>query len=275
MAVSLPVLPFLSIHPESQPTILLIHGAFSNKETWKPVHALLSQYHLLIPTLPEHQEAASTPGIGKLTLANTSTLLSQLVAAQAHNGRVHVVGHSFGANIALHFASHYPEQVTTVFVSGTAGFISSRFTPYALWVDGIVTAAVPKRLIEYLTDMDPELSTHETFGGIRSMSLCKAISEILMIPVEGGELIPESARGELSRRGIRVLAVAATKRGVLPTDDNLDRAIAVAERLGGTAVEVPTMRHAWYYQDAGLFARLVIAWVEGGDLPVEVIRASK
>ncbi|KAK2603337.1 hypothetical protein N8I77_009802 [Diaporthe amygdali] len=53
------LLPHLPINPESQTTLLLLHGAFSSKETWKPVHRHLEQYHLLIPTLPEHHEAAN------------------------------------------------------------------------------------------------------------------------------------------------------------------------------------------------------------------------
>lgn len=41
---------------------------------------------------------------------------------------------------------------------------------------------------------------------------------------------------------------------------------------GRTAVEIPTMRHAWHIQDPNLFVRILTAWVEGNDLPVEVIR---
>ncbi|KAI3390528.1 hypothetical protein diail_9276 [Diaporthe ilicicola] len=264
------LLPHLSIRPENEITILLLHGAFSSKETWKPVHRYLEQYHLLIPTLPEHHEAANAPDIGDLSLPNASKLLSDLVRAKAHNGRVHLVGHSFGANVALHFASHHPDQILSVFVAGTAGFVQSRITPYALWLDGMLSYAVPKPLIEYLIDADPSLRGTESFGGFRSIKLCTSISDILTIPIEDERLIPAAAKQVIRDRGIRVLAAAATKKGVLPTNDNVERAKAVAERLGGVAAEVPTMRHAWFFQDPGLFARAVVAWVEEKDLPGEM-----
>lgn len=264
------LLPHLSINPENPTTILLLHGAFSSKDTWKPIHRYLEHYHLLIPTLPEHDKGETAQGMGDLSLPNTSKLLSELVLAKARNGQVHLVGHSFGANIALHFASHNVNQIVSVFVAGTAGFIRSKMTPYALWLDGIITYAMPKSLVEYLIDEDPSLRGTENFGGLRSMKLCNSISEILMIGIDDEQLIPATAKQAFQERDIRVLAAAATKKGALPTDDNVDRAKSVAEKLGGIAVEVPTMRHAWFLQDPGSFARVVIAWVQRTDLPAEV-----
>ncbi|KUI52791.1 Lipase 3 [Cytospora mali] len=260
-------LPHLSINPEKQPTILLIHGAFDTKNTWDPIHPYLSEYHFLIPTLPGHDDSSTSPVIGELTLQTTSERLYQLVTAKAHNGQTHVVGHSFGANIALHFISHYTDQILSVFVSGTAGFYPSSMTPYGLWIDGILSYAMPRRLVEYLIDVDPRLWETSSFGNFRSLELCKAISNILMIPVEDEVLIPAVAQEELKKRQVRAIAVAATKKGVLPTNDNVERAKAVAQRLGGIAAEVPTMRHAFVIQDPELFARIVAAWIEGEVLP--------
>lgn len=266
------VLPHLSVNPDSPTSILLIHGAFGDKETWKHLLHLLSPYHLLIPTLPGHREAASIYGAKHLILPRTSELLSRLVADKSRGGRVHVVGHSLGANVAIHFACHCPDQISSIFVTGTAGFISSKLTPYALWMDGIVTYGMPKRLIEYLTDIDPALRGTETFGGWRSIELCAAISKMLEVSVDDEALIPATSKQQLSERGVRILVAAATKKGVLPTNDNLPRARRVAERLGGTVVEVPTMRHAWPIQDPSLFVRVMIAWVEEAELPVEALR---
>ncbi|KAK2603336.1 hypothetical protein N8I77_009801 [Diaporthe amygdali] len=143
-------------------------------------------------------------------------------------------------------------------------------TPYALWLDGILSYAMPKSLIEYLIDADPSLRGTESFGGLRPLKLCNSISEILMIGIDEEVLVPATAKQVFRERDIRVLAAAATKKGTLPTNDNVERAKAVAERLGGIAAEVPTMRHAWFFQDPGLFARTVVAWVEGAELPAEV-----
>lgn len=266
-----PLLPHDSLNDNQQPTILLIPGAFASKETFKPLHAHLTAYHLLIPTLPGHADGSSKAAIQDLTLLRTSAHLSTLVAAKAPSGKVHVVGHSFGANVALHFAAHHPSQILSLFVSGTAGFIASRATPYALWLEGLLTLATPTRLTERLLDVDPALRGMLEFGGVRNLALCKALCRILAVAVDSEELVPAGARGELEARGVRVLALAATKRGLLPTDDNLARARLVVQRMGGVVVEVPTMRHGWYYQDPGLFASVVAAWVEDRELPAPAI----
>lgn len=265
------LLPHDSLNDKLKPTILLIHGMFSSKDTFKPLHPYLSEYHLLIPTLPGHQESPSNSDIAALTLENTSAQLSALVSAKAPAGRVHLVGHSFGANIALHYASHHPDQIISVLVSGTAGFIASKATPYALWLEGLITYAAPSRLIEYLLDVDPELRGAEGFGGVRNMALCRTLCGITAIPVDSEELVPAGAKGEFEARNVRVLALAATKKGFLPTNDNLERAKLVVKRLGGTVVEVPSMRHGWYLQDPQLFVNVVVAWIQGRDLPGPVI----
>lgn len=265
------LLSHFSVNEGQQPTVLLIHGMFANQETFKPLHAHLADYSLLIPTLPGHQKGATASDIADLTLQNTSAQLSRLVTAKAHGGHVHVVGHSFGANIALHFASHYPDQILSVFVSGVGGFIQSKMTPYAVCLDGIISYAAPTRLIEYLLDIDPSLHGTEEFGGVRNLALCRAICDILAIPVDNEELLPAEAKSEFELRNVRVLVAAATKKGFLPTDDNLERTQLVAKRLGGVAVQIPSMRHTWYLQDPTLFAQVMVAWIEERGLSDQVI----
>lgn len=111
------------------------------------------------------------------------------------------------------------------------------WTPYALWRDGMVTYGIPRPVIASLLDMDPALRgrRHGTLRrGRRSLALCTAISEVLQVDVGDEALLPAASKQPLGERGVRVLAAAAaaTKRGVLPTNDNLSRAKRVAARLG-------------------------------------------
>lgn len=268
---SLPVLPHFSIHEDGAESVLIIHGAFSGAATWQPIHSHLTSYHLLLPSLPHHgrDSDADSSAIGPFTLDYTSALLAELIRTKAHGGQAHVVGHSLGGNMALHLASRHPDRIRSLLVLGTGGLPRSPLLPYGLFVDGLVSLALPNRLIEYLIDIPPEQQGLESFGSVRDMALCREIADILGKPME--ELLPPEVRSALTERGVRVLAVAATKRGILPTDDSVPRAKEVAHLLGGAAMELPTMRHAWHIMDPALFGRMVAAWACGQPLPAEFV----
>ncbi len=261
---SIPELPHASLHEDCEQTVLILHGAFSSHATWKPIHAQLTTYHLLMPSLPHHAEATD---VGPLTLDRTSALLAHLVRTRAHGAKAHLVGHSFGANVGLHFATRNPDLVRSVLVSGTGGLPRSALLPYGLFLDGVVSRLLPDRLIEYLIDVSEEWKGFESFGDIRSLALCREIADILSMPIE--ELLPTDVRAALADPGVRVLAVAATKSGILPTDDRVPRAKEMSRLVKGISAEVPTMRHAWHIQAPGLFGRAIAAWVQDQALPSE------
>jgi pimeloyl-ACP methyl ester carboxylesterase len=257
-------LAHLELNDSCSTTILFIHGAFSSHREWIPVSGHLSDYHLLIPSLPSH---GFNLKIRPFSLELSAHLLADLIRQKAKNGKAHIVGLSMGAHVAIYLASHYPDVVNTVFASGFNRFSPSIWTPvlpYIVYVLHHLSHLAPQRVTSYLMDgMFEPPGLQQDSGAACTMSLCR---EVVGTIVSDAEILPAPAR---------TLMIAATKRGLLPTNDRTEDAKMVADIMkegngASRAVEVRTMRHPWDLQDPELFARSVVAWIEGIALPEEI-----
>lgn len=98
--------------------LLLIHGLGANLAFWFPgIASMLSQhYRVILYDLRGHGKSGM-PTSG-YTMAHMTRDLHALLE---HLGveRLHVVGHSFGARVAVHYAIVYPHQVATLTVADT------------------------------------------------------------------------------------------------------------------------------------------------------------
>lgn len=93
-------------------TVLLIHGVGMNHSVWAPqVDALTERFQVLALDMLGHGESAlpgAQPSLAEYA-AQVETLLDAL-----HIDRVHVVGHSMGALVALEFALSHPARTLSV-----------------------------------------------------------------------------------------------------------------------------------------------------------------
>ncbi|KAI9733990.1 MAG: hypothetical protein M1834_002647 [Cirrosporium novae-zelandiae] len=256
-----PTLSYISLNSSCRPAIVLLHGAFSSPNEYSLVTPHLPNYHLLIPSLPSHAASAS---IKPFTLTLTSRLLMNLIRTNAKDKKAHIVGVSLGAHIAIHLAANYPDVVSAVFASGYGRFKPSMWgpvLPYTVWSVHRFEAAVPNPVKRYFMDgADLDLGEES----ICTIQLCR---EVLAVIVSRDEIKPAKAR---------TLVIAATKRGLVPSNDSVEDAKMVAEIMKkengeSKAVEMNTMRHPWDIQAPELFARCVAAWIEGTALPVEMV----
>jgi pimeloyl-ACP methyl ester carboxylesterase len=93
-------------------TVVLIHGVGMNHSVWAPqVDALTAKFPVLAYDMPGHGESA-LPSAAP-TLAEYATQLATLLDT-LKIGRVHVVGHSMGALVALEFALTHPARTSSV-----------------------------------------------------------------------------------------------------------------------------------------------------------------
>jgi len=110
----------------SLPPILLLHGLASSSHIWDFVAPLLAERGYLVTALDQrgHGESAK-PHAGY----DFATIIADDAAAVAALELVRpiVVGHSWGAMVALHYAATYPGQVTAlVLVDGATNQFSLR-----------------------------------------------------------------------------------------------------------------------------------------------------
>ncbi len=92
------------------PHLVMIHGMTGNLAIWhlEIVPALMSQYRMTTYDLRGHGYS-DVPASGYTTQDHASDLLELM--DQLGIERAHIIGHSFGADIALHFSMLHPERV--------------------------------------------------------------------------------------------------------------------------------------------------------------------
>jgi pimeloyl-ACP methyl ester carboxylesterase len=145
------------------PDVVLVHGALGDYRQWTPIGEALSRgYHVTMVSRRFHWPSRSVPGDSKYTFEAQSADLSALLATFDHP--VHLVGHSYGAGVALLTALSHPERVRSLtlieppfatLVSGSVpGFDSERASRDSMV--GAVRAAPqtggPERIAEVLMD---------------------------------------------------------------------------------------------------------------------------
>ncbi len=102
------------------PAVLLLHGAFMDQTLWDPVlPGLAARFHAIAPDLRGHGASAAPPG-STFSFSEFEGDLVELLD-RGHHARVHVVGFSAGAFLALALALHRPDRVRSLaLVSGAA-----------------------------------------------------------------------------------------------------------------------------------------------------------
>lgn len=163
------LLPHQSINENSHTTIVAIHRAFTDRNDWELVLPHLPGYHLLLPDNPGHGRSSHP----SFSIKSAAEHTARLIAAGAIGGRVHAVGHSLGASIAIQLAIKHPDVVLSTFVSDSSDMPLSRapLLPYLLWTSNRIENAVPCPVIHWLMD---GTDLRRTTGS--SMSLCTDIA---------------------------------------------------------------------------------------------------
>jgi pimeloyl-ACP methyl ester carboxylesterase len=122
--------------------LLLLHGGWSDSRSWLPQLTGLAGDHDVV--------AWDAPGCGgssdppsDLALADYADAVAALVG-ELGLGRVHLVGHSFGAGLAIEVCARRPDLVRSLVLSGA----------YAGWRGSLPPEEVEARIRGVLSDLD-------------------------------------------------------------------------------------------------------------------------
>jgi pimeloyl-ACP methyl ester carboxylesterase len=112
------------------PPVVLIHGSDGVALDW-PVsplwEALAPHARLIAPDRPGHGHTPARPG-SPVTVALNVRRLTQLLDALALPGPVTLLGHSYGAAVALAFAAAHPQRVRALILVSPTAFPAPRLT---------------------------------------------------------------------------------------------------------------------------------------------------
>ena len=157
--------------------VVMLHGFLGNLAVWhlNMVPALRTDFRVTTVDLRGHGYSQVTPD--GYTTRNLAEDLKGLLDA-LHITRPHLVGHSFGADICLHFALHYPERVDRIVAiePGLAALVHQRkdedWEGWSYWVSKLeevgLTVPPEKRTdLDYLLTLS--LETPKFYGPARGL----------------------------------------------------------------------------------------------------------
>lgn len=112
------------------PTLLLIHGLGSSRDSWNPIaHALTPYYHVIIPDLPSSGET-QVPSNFDYSVPNVTEQLRRFVEASQIPNKLNIAGHSLGGTIAMFYASQYPFDTQSLVLISSGGLFKNNSTAY-------------------------------------------------------------------------------------------------------------------------------------------------
>ncbi len=256
--------------PATAPTLVFLHGGGGGGWMWQPQVAALSDYHCLVPDLPEHgQSAAEKP----FSIADSVARVAELIRTRAHGGRAHVIGLSEGAQSTVALLATAPERVDRAIVSSAL----LRPLPGA----GLMTPELIA--LSYRWSVTPFKNSD---GWVRvNMKYAAGVPEAYFAPFsESFRSLTEAGFVHVMVENLRFRLPAGLDRVTAPTLVVVGQKEYAAMRAsardlaaalpGAQAYAVAHARalslaeeHNWNLTAPELFTQMVRAWISGQPLP--------
>jgi pimeloyl-ACP methyl ester carboxylesterase len=115
--------------------VLFIHGITGSRNYFlKKSHTrrMAGRYRLLVPDLPGFGDSPK-PRTDYTIQLFRDTVRNTVVAAGCHRRKIHIVGHSLGALIALEYAARYPDHVDRMALLSLPRFLTPEMAHEYFW----------------------------------------------------------------------------------------------------------------------------------------------
>lgn len=142
-------------------TVVLLHGFPQTSHSWRYVTPILTDrgYRTIAPDQRGYSERARPRGRFAYRIGELVSDIESLII-QSDAGKVHLVGHDWGAQVAWMLAATRPDLVdtlTTVSVPHPAAFVASMTQSDQLRRSWYMAAFQPPKLPELLIERNPQL----------------------------------------------------------------------------------------------------------------------
>ncbi len=238
------------------PAIVFLHGGGLSGRQWQLQMERLPDYYCLAPDLPEQGKSLN---LGPFRLEDAARRVIELIDERVPSKRVHLVGLSLGADLALAMMRIAPASIDHVIVSAAAPLGK---------VFGKLVLALASSPISFLY-------LEKQF---------KAASKLLGIPEAYRAIFCEDLLLAVNPTSTRHFIEALIELPLwLPSESAIPTLVAVGEREGIVAkqaakkviaclkhaqgVVAPGVNHVWNLQAPDLFTDTVRAWIEDRPLP--------
>ena len=259
--------------PESASTIVFLHGGGGGGWMWQPQIEALTDFHMLVPDLPEHGQSAD---VKPFSINASVEHVAELIRTRAHRGKAHVVGLSEGAQITVALLALHPELIDHAIISSAL----VRPIPGAnLMSPGLIAASVkwfvePFKKVDWWIRLNMKYSAgipekyysqfKKDFQGITGSSFTN-----IMVENQGFRL-PKG----LAQVTAPTLVVAGKKEYGVMRQSVRDIASAIPGAKGFLVAHSRKLslaeEHNWSMTVPELFTHMVRAWITNQPLPAEL-----
>jgi pimeloyl-ACP methyl ester carboxylesterase len=259
--------------PASAPTIVFLHGGGGASWMWQPQIEALTDFHLLVPDLPEHGQSLD---VKPFSIKDSVERIADLIRSRAHGGRAHVVGLSEGAQVTIALLAAYAELVDHAIVSSAL----LRPIPGAkMMTPGLIAASV-KLFVEPFKNMDAWIRLNMKYSagvpGIYFPQFKKDFQH--MTGDQFAHVMVENQRFRmpqgLEKVTVPTLVVAGKKEYDVMRQSVRDLASTMPNAKGFLVAHSRRMslaeEHNWNMTAPELFTTMVKAWIADQPLPAEL-----
>lgn len=240
---------------------------------WQPQLEALTDFHALVPDLPEHGQSAE---IRPFSINDSVQRVAELIRTRAHNGRAHVVGLSEGAQITLALLAQHLQLADRAIVSSAL----VRPIPAAgLMSPGLIAFSV-KWFVEPFKNMDWWIRLNMKYSaGIPEHYYPQFKKDFQNLTGDlFAHVMVENQRFRLpdglERVSVPTLVVAGKKEYGVMRQSVRDVANAIPTAKGFLVAHSRKLslaeEHNWNMTAPELFTRMVRAWITDQPLPAEL-----
>ena len=248
--------------PATAPSLLLLHGGGVGGWSWRPqIAALQSDYHLLVPDLPQHGQSLD---VAPFSMTDAAARMAELIHKRAHDGHAHIVGLSLGSQVGVALLAVAARLVDRAVLTGA----SVRPIPGASLMGPTLRLYAPFMNIPWLVKLNqqtlgvPDEYSAEFAADTRS-STVPALTNILKANM--AFRVPPG----LTRLKNPTLVLVGEKEPGMQRRSARELAGSMA---GATAYMVTGMIHNWPLAAPELFNRTLRAWLTDGYEPLPAER---